>query len=104
MEVRWHPESSIQHILAGPSCIPKQNISTSHLNKRRVQTGSCCVHRSHHQSHSLELTRVVCLRDEWLRIQLPYCDLGSILFGIVEVLAVVPVSSSEVPVPYVDGC
>lgn len=52
----------------------------------------------------LELTRVICVRNEDLRIQFPYCDFGSILFGIVEVLTVVPVSSGETSAPYVDGC
>lgn len=96
-----------------PSYIPKQNISTRIFVKRSVKTipkqiprsarESCCVH-SLRPSRSSELTRVICRRAEYLRIQLPYRDLGSVRSGIVEVLTVVPVSSGEAPVADVDGC
>lgn len=95
-----------------PNCTPKQNISTSHLMSvasRQFRTDSCsgmesCVVFIVRIRPLLELTRVICLRSEDLRIQFPYCDFGSILFGIVEVLTVVPVSGGETSALYVDGC
>lgn len=63
----------------------------------------CCWFRGSHESSILKLTRVICLWDKWLRIQLPYCNFGRILFGIVKVLAIVPISRGEASASDIDG-